>query len=127
MTDVVVDASVVLAFLRGEPFHERTAEILVGAAISAVNVAEVAAKLVDFGTPEERASEFAVRLDLEVVPFGMSDAHGSAALRAATKSAGLSLGDRACLALADRLGRVAWTADRGWQELDTGVAVELIR
>ncbi len=127
MAESVVDASAVLAYLRGEPIEDGAVEALFGASMSAVNVAEVASKLIDFGTPEDRAADFATRLDLEVVPFDMAAARGTAELRSATRSAGLSLGDRACLELAGRLGYPAWTADRSWQDLDTGATVRLVR
>lgn len=127
MGKIVLDASAVLAFLREERGREDVAAVLAVAAISAVNVAEVSAKLMDYGASENSAAEIAGQLGLKVVPFDAGSARLSAAMRPATRSAGLSLGDRACLALALELGAVAWTADRAWGQLDSGVEVKLIR
>ena len=64
---------------------------------------------------------------LTVVPFGPADAVAAARLRAPTRALGLSLGDRACLAVALRFGTAALTADRAWATLDVGVEVRLLR
>ena len=66
-------------------------------------------------------------VDLEVVPMDRAQAEAAGALRAATRAAGLSLGDRACLALAQSLGATALTTDRPWTRLDCGVTVEVVR
>ena len=67
------------------------------------------------------------RLGAQVVPFAAADVVPAAHIRAASRSAGLSLGDRACLALAGRLGLPALTADRQWRDLQVGVEIRLIR
>ncbi len=127
MADVVLDASAVLAVLNGEPGGGEVWRHLPGAHLSAVNAAEVASKLVDGGTGPEEAGRALERLGARVVPFEVADVVPAARLRTASGSAALSLGDRACLALAFRLGLPALTADRVWAELDTGVEVRLIR
>jgi PIN domain nuclease of toxin-antitoxin system len=66
-------------------------------------------------------------LDLDLHPFDEPLAFETGALRAATRDRGLSLGDRACLALAQRLGASVLTADRAWQGLDLGIPVEVLR
>ncbi len=127
MTDVVLDASAVLAVLNSEPGAEAVWAHLPGACMSAVNAAEVAAKLVDGGLDPDHAGQSLDRLGARVVPFTIADVVPAAQIRAATRSAGLSLGDRACLALARRLGVPALTADRQWRDLQVGVEVRLIR
>ncbi len=127
MTDVVLDASAVLAVLNGEPGAEAVWDCLPGAHLSAVNAAEVAAKLVDGGLDAEGAGQLLERLGARVVPFEAADVVPVAHIRAATRAAGLSLGDRACLALARRLGIPALTADRQWRDIQVGVEVRMIR
>ena len=127
MADVVLDASAVLAVLNGEPGAEAVWDCLPGARLSAVNAAEVAAKLVDGGRDAERAGQLLERLGARVVSFEVVDVVPVAHIRAATRAAGLSLGDRACLALARRLGVPALTADRQWRDLQVDVEVRLIR
>jgi PIN domain nuclease of toxin-antitoxin system len=127
MADVVLDASAVLAVLNGEPGAEAVWDCLPGAHLSAVNAAEVAAKLVDGGLDPETAGQSVVRLGTRLVPFEAVDVVSVADIRSVTRSAGLSLGDRACLALARRLGLPALTADRQWRGIQVGVEVRLIR
>lgn len=129
----VLDASALLALLKGEPGAERVAEALErGAYLSAVNLAEVLSKLADWG---EDPAEAQARMEgvgllgaaVEVLPFTGEDALEVARLRALTRAYGLSFGDRACLALARRLGLPALTAERAWAELDLGISVEVLR
>jgi PIN domain nuclease of toxin-antitoxin system len=127
MADVVLDASAVLALLNDEPGAAEVWAHLPGAYLSAVNAAEVAAKLVDGGFDADDAGRSLIRLGARIVPFEQGDVVPAAHLRAATRSAGLSLGDRACLALAERLSAIALTADRAWTELDLSIQVRLIR
>ena len=75
--------------------------------------------------PEIRAT--VADLDLTVVEFGLDQALSVARLRRVTKHRGLSLGDRACLSLAEQLNRPALTADRRWHDLDIGVEIQFIR
>jgi PIN domain nuclease of toxin-antitoxin system len=127
MTDVVLDASAVLARLFGEPGGDRVAALMDDAHVSAVNVAEVAQKLVDRGATDDQVAALIAELPCEVEPFDAPAALRVGLLRRSTRPAGLSLADRACLDLARQRGRVAVTADRAWAELDLGVEVVLIR
>jgi PIN domain nuclease of toxin-antitoxin system len=129
----VLDASALLALLKGEPGAERVAEALErGAYLSAVNLAEVLSKLADWGEDPAEAQARMAQVGLlgaavEVLPFTGEDALEVARLRALTRAYGLSFGDRACLALARRLGLPALTAERAWAELDLGIPVEVLR
>lgn len=125
---VVLDASALLALLGSESGSEKVAERVVGGAvISAVNHAEVAAKLADWGVPDEDIREALDGLNLRVVPFDEELAYLSGSLRRRTRKAGLSLGDRACLAFAQRAGLPVLTADRSWENLVPDVALEWVR
>lgn len=125
----VLDASAVLCAILVEPGSDRVEAVAKGAALSTVNYAEVISKLIERGRePDEAVADLAI-LDVVVVPFDHHLAEIAARLRPATRAAGLSLGDRCCLALAQRHGAVAVTADRAWGRLDAalGIAVDLVR
>lgn len=123
-TDRVLDASAVLAVLFGESGAEVAQSAGHRAVISAVNIAEVLAKLVRRGMPVEAAVDAIDNLDIETVSFGPSEAIQSA--RLATVK-GLSLGDCACLATAAVRGWPVLTADRHWKEAVPGQQVIVIR
>ena len=127
MSEVVLDASALLALFNGEPGSDRVIEALPASVISAVNLAEVATKLQERGMPDDRIRANIDALELTVIPLEMELAIDTGLLRAATRSAGLSLGDRACLALASSMGATAVTTDRAWQDLDIGIVIELAR
>lgn len=124
---LVVDASAVIALLVGEPFTRFDPERIARASISAVNLTEVLTRLHEIGMPEAEAAEAAARLNLQLVSFDESQAHTAARLRRSTRQAGLSLGDRACLALGQSLGCSVVTADRVWARLRIGIEIILIR
>lgn len=126
MTDVVLDASAVLALILDEPGAARVAAQLHEAGLSTVNVTEVAQRLTDQWS-DAQVSEVLAALPCEVTDFDRAMAMQAGLMRRATRERGLSLGDRACLALAERLGLPVLTADRVWAELDLGVEVVLIR
>lgn len=124
---VALDASALLALIRGEPGHERVAARLSGACISTVNLCEVAGRARLGGeTSAAIAARFA-SMPLSIVEFSAQQALRAADLLVATRPLGLSLGDRACLALALERGIPALTADRAWKNLPLGVAVEFVR
>ncbi len=127
MNKLVVDASAVLAFILKERGGEAVSAHIPDIAISTVNVAEVVAKLCDGEVSDDDVRLTIEDLDLDIVQFDGEMAFDSGLLRRKTRHVGLSLGDRACLALARRLGLPALTADRRWAELDVGVEVRLIR
>jgi PIN domain nuclease of toxin-antitoxin system len=122
-----IDASALLAMLFAEPGAEVVADAIAGgAATSAVNLSEVATVLVRHQRDPKKILG-PVREQLAVEPFTDADALAAAALYPKTASRGLSLGDRACLALAQRLGSPAVTADHAWAELELDIPVQLIR
>jgi ribonuclease VapC len=129
----VLDASALLAHLRDEPGADVVAEAIAsGAVISTVNLAEVFSHVADRGEdPEKLAAELTQSglLDgaITVEPFTVADAIDAGRLRPLTRDAGLSLGDRACLALARRLDAPALTADTDWQGIAHGVELHPIR
>ncbi len=128
MSSYVLDASALLVLLKGETGSERVVEAITdGAAISAVNFSEVVGKLCEGGMPEEAIHESLDLLELDIVEFDTALAYQVGLLRTHTKRAGLSLGDRACLALAQHLNLPALTTDRAWEGLLPGLNVQVIR
>jgi ribonuclease VapC len=126
-TEVVLDASALLALMREERGAERVAAVIDRAVIGAVNLAEVVAKFIREGIAIAVIREWVAALELEVRPFDEELAYAAGAFLPATRGLGLSLGDRACLALARQLGRTALTTDRAWSQVEVGVAIEVIR
>ena len=127
MSNLVLDASAALAILQQEPGSDRWVESIQAATLSAVNFSEVVAKLLDIGMPADQAVSAVAALDLEVVAFDREQAVVAAQLREPTKRLGLSLVDRACLALARVKDRPVLTADRLWDRLTIGVKIHVIR
>ncbi len=125
--ELVLDASALLALLNGEPGADVVAGALPGAWICSVNLAEVVGKLAEYGMPREAIAAALGGLGLRVAVFDEDLAWRCGLLRPATRKLGLSLGDRACLALAEHLGMPALTADRAWLKAGLGLDVELIR
>ena len=123
----VLDASALLALLNAEAGSQRVERALPTAVISAVNLSEVVGKLVDTGLSAQEIRAAIAPLAIEVHPFDRGAAHATGELRAVTRSHGLSLGDRACLALGRELRAPVLTADRRWARLNVDVEVRLIR
>lgn len=128
MSDLVLDASALLAYFKNEPGGEAVQRRLgTDTVIGAVNLAEVVSQLVESGWAEDAIRETFDATQAQPVAFLAEDAYIAGLLRERTRHRGLSLGDRACLALALRLGVPALTADRSWADLDLGVEVVLVR
>lgn len=120
---IVLDASAVLALLLREPGADSIREVLADTAISAANLAEVIAKLTDLGFNDSRVIGTVSALALQVHAMDAAQAWRAGLLRRETRTRGLSLGDRACLALAEALEAPAMTMDRSWAALDLEVEV----
>ena len=128
MSSCVLDASALIALFHQEPGSDKVAQAIEdGAVISTVNLSEVASKLNELGTPEALIQTAINVLELTLVDFNAEFAYKVGFLRPLTKSAGLSLGDRACLALAQHLNLPVLTSDRVWRDLIPGVNVQMIR
>ena len=124
---VVLDASALLAYLQDEPGGERVRAALAHAVISTVNWAEVVGKAQDDGVDTRGLREDLASLGLAFEPLSAAQAEVAGQLKERTRPYGLSLGDRACLALGSDRGEPVCTADRVWKQLDLGVEVEMIR
>ena len=127
LSNYVLDASALLALLNIEEGADLVQEFLSRSVISTVNLAEVVTRLSILGMPEGEVREALTVLGLEIIAFDEEGAFRAGLLSAHTQPLGLSLGDRACLALALTTRAVALTADRVWKDLDIGIEIKLIR
>ncbi len=124
----VLDASALLAFLREEPGAAMVEAVLETSILSAVNWSEVVQKALAYGIGVDGMQSDLQALGLAVLPFTPEDGEIAGRLWPATKASGLSLGDRACLALAIRFSVPVLTSDHIWKELRIdGIEVELLR
>jgi ribonuclease VapC len=125
--NMVLDTSAILAAILQEDGGSQVYEILAPRFVSTVNVVEVRTKLIDKGSSEHEIDAALELIDMVEVDFTSAQARFASGLREATRRAGLSVGDRACLALAAEKNAIAMTADRIWATVDLPVRVELIR
>lgn len=126
-SSVVLDSSALLTYFQNERGAETVSRQLDQSAMSSVNWSEVVQKGLFGSMTIERLREDVEALGVTILPFTGEDAEQAALLWNRTKRWGLSLGDRACLALALRLGVPAVTSDRAWSAVQTGIAVHVIR
>lgn len=124
---VVLDASALLAYLQDEPGGEHVRAVLPRAVMSTVNWTEVIGKAREEGVDTQGLREDLESLGLAFEPFSAVQAEIAGRLRERTRRHGLSLGDRACLALGSDRGVPVCTADRAWKTLHLGVEIETIR
>ena len=122
--EAILDASAVLAWLQEEPGADKVDAVLDRAALSAVNAAEVLHKLITRGSTREKAQEILDQISVPILDFTERMSRECAGL---SHHAGLSLGDRACLATAITLGVPVLSADRRWGKLPLPETVRLIR
>jgi ribonuclease VapC len=133
VSSAILDASAMLAYLRDESGADVVADaVATGAAISTVNLGEVLSRVADRGADPARVTRQMTDRGLlngaiAVEPFTTADAIEIARLRPLTRDLGLSLGDRACLALARRLDAPVLTADLAWSKLDLPLELRQIR
>jgi ribonuclease VapC len=125
----ILDASALITFLKAEPGADMVAAAIADTAIGVVNLAEVISYFAHLGMPEDAINAVLGPLPITLFPADPALARAAGQLRRLTASAGLSLGDRFCLALARQEGRPAWTADRAWLDVAdlVGVKVRLVR
>jgi len=125
---IVVDSSAILAVIHQEAgFEKLPAEVLSQAIMSTVNLAEVQGKLVRSGWPPDKAWADATGSVGEIVPFDPDQAKETGSLISQTRALGLSLGDRACLALGLAMNAPVYTADRSWKKLKLNLKIHVIR
>lgn len=123
----MLDASALLAFLFDEAGGEAVGKVIATGCCSSVNLAEVLSRFARHGHDPAMVAARIDQTGLEIVPFSARHAEVAARLVPACRAFGLSLGDRACLALAIDRQTTAWTADRAWLRVDAGVATHAIR
>ena len=124
-----MDASAILALTHGERGYDVVEEFIQTqeCVISSVNIAEVGSKLVDNGLPEKDLSRILQQFQVGIIDFNAEQAIRSAALRMLTRSSGLSLGDRACFALAQLMDGCVVTTDRAWSDVETVLGVKVLQ
>jgi ribonuclease VapC len=124
----VLDASALLAVSNGERGADLVMELIntKECVVSSVNMAEIATRLLDLGLPIKDLERGMAQFGVDVIDFNQAQALACAALRPLTKSAGLSMGDRACLALAQLMQGCAVTADRAWIDVATDIQVDIL-
>lgn len=127
MTELILDASSILALLNSETGAEIVQQALPEAKISTVNLAEVVTRLTLIGMSSAEIDQVLNFLGLESVAFDEEQALQTGIMVTLTKGIGLSLGDRACLALGVLTNTPILTADRAWQNVSLPVEIKLIR
>lgn len=127
MAKAVLDASALLAYIKLEAGSDRVAEVIGDALISAVNYAEVISKYLFLGATRDAIHDALRYVELNIIDFDAQLAESAGELIVYTRDKGLSLGDRACLALAGRESLPALTTDRAWANLNIGVDIQFIR
>ena len=127
MSKIILDASALLALLNQEKGYEQVEKHLSNSIMSAVNISEVIAVAADLGIPERELMPIISSIVADIIPFDTEHAYTAALIRKETKRYGLSLGDRACLALARLKNLPILTADKVWKDLELGIKINLIR
>ena len=125
--EAVLDSSAVLAVIRIERGYEAIARMLARSLISVVNEAEIISVLLQKGDTVAKAIDAVRRLPYKLVDLDQQLARRAGTLWRDFKPRGLSLGDRCCIALAERESLPVFTSDRRWADLPIGVDVRLFR
>jgi len=130
-TKIVLDASSVIALINREKGCEIVEKYLEDSIISTVNFAEVIAVVNRelFKTEADQIEGLKLITDTlpQIIDFDVNQAIISGEFDSITKKYGLSLGDRACLALAKYKNIPVLTADKTWSKLNLGIKIKLIR
>jgi len=128
MSDIVLDASAILAIIFQERGAEKlTDELMDNAVASTVNLAEVQSKLIKKGLDPDEAWEDALSLVTAAEPYTSEQARIAGDLIVKTEKYGLSLGARSCLALAISLKAPVYTTEQIWKNLKLGIPIHVIR
>ncbi len=129
MSAVVIDASAILAAILGEAGGDSVFDLLDEAIVSTVNVAEVYTYAAINELPTEAIDAFFADTGIAIISFDAAQAVTAGQLANITRKAGLSLGDRSCLAVAKLRNADVLTADRSWQQIAgaTGLTIRLLR
>jgi PIN domain nuclease of toxin-antitoxin system len=127
MNRVVLDASAAIATFAKEPGSDKVEAVLENTVISSVNLTEICGKLMSRGLQRVEAEEAALNAAKFIIPFDTEQALLAGAISQKTRALGLSLADRACLALAMTLKSPVYTTDKAWKKLDFGIPIYLIR
>jgi PIN domain nuclease of toxin-antitoxin system len=127
MTRAVLDASALLAAYLDEPGGAQVLQALPGALLSAVNYTEVIGKCLDHGETMDRAVRKLAAMGCHIVAYDAVLARRAGEMRPQTKRLGLSLADRACLALAEREKLPVLTADKSWAKVGLEIDIRVIR
>lgn len=126
MSSVVLDASALLAMLKGEPGGDKVAAVIAEAQLGVFNLAEVVSHFVRLGMPIAEVEAMLHPLPMTIVPADAALAWEAGRLRDVTAEAGLSLGDRFCLVLARRETAPGWTSDKAWTSIAEAAGVEIM-
>lgn len=124
---VVLDSSAVLGLLFDERGAEKVASVIENSLINVVNEAEVISVLIQRGETPGQALRIASRLPYRVIELDRELARRAGSLWRYFKKRGLSLGDRCCLALAEREKLPVLTSDKRWTELSISVEIRLFK
>lgn len=127
MNNCVWDASALLTLINEEPGCDKVEQYLPGACMSTVNLSEVASVLFTMSMRPLEIENLISNLIPHLIPFDEQHAYHAANLRSKTKNKGLSLGDRACLALGKIKKIPVVTSDKIWKDLDLGIKIIVIR
>lgn len=126
MSAVILDASALLALLRGEASGKKVEGVLGDARMSVVNMAEVASHYSKLGMPDDMVTAMLRPLPIKLIDADAGLCWEAGRLRGLTVEAGLSLGDRFCLALAKREKLPVWTADRKWRDIADAAGAKVV-
>jgi ribonuclease VapC len=126
MTGIILDASALIAMLQGEVGAKKVADAIGATRMSSVSYAEVVSHFIQAGMPQGDVDAMLNPLPIDIVPLDKQLARLAGGLQSLASAAGLSLGDRCCLALSLRDGLPAWTADRVWRSIADAAKVKVV-
>ena len=124
---IILDASAVIAFLQREPGHEAVEQALQSdrCVVSAANQSEIISKALDRGVTPDAIVSILAELPYVVLDLKVEDGVQAGFMRLPTHATGLSLGDRLCLATAQRLQAQVITADRAWLSVAQALGLDI--